>query len=356
MKRILLFFLFVVAFIIESNAQFTRYIIKLKNKGGTAYTFANPIAYLSQRAIDRRTKYSIAIDSTDLPVTPSYLTQIKNVPNVTVLNVSKWLNSITIQTSDVNAITAINGFSFVQSVNNIAARMAGNSDTHIEKFEKETSAILPPAERTGQILSDYYNYGTNSFNEIHLHNAEFLHNIGLRGQGMRIAILDAGFFHYTSLPAFDSANMSGQFLDTWDFVARESSVIEDNAHGMYCLSTIAANIPGQFIGKAPKANFYLYITEDVSSEYPIEEFNWACGAERADSSGAEIISSSLGYTTFDNAIFNHSYADMNGNTTMAAIAADLAAKKGLLVFIANGNDGGSTWHYLGTPADADSAV
>ena len=169
---------------------------------------------------------------------------------------------------------------------------------------------------------------------------------------MQIAILDGGFFHYTTLSAFDSANINGQFLDTWDFVAREPSVVEDDSHGMSCLSTIVANIPGQFIGKAPKANFYLYRTEDVASEYPIEEHNWACGAERADSSGAEVISSSLGYTTFDNASFNHTYADMNGNTTMAAIAADLAAKKGLLVFIANGNEGNGSWHFLSTPADA----
>jgi serine protease AprX len=365
MKRILLFFLFIIAIASESGAQFTRYIVKLKNKGGTPYTFTNPTAYLSQRAIDRRSKYSIAIDSTDLPVTPSYLTQIRNVPNVTVLNVSKWLNSVTIQTSDANAITAINGLPFVQSVNGIAAKIAGNSGLYIDKFQKETSTMLSPAERTEQIFSDYYNYGTNSFNEIHLHNAEFLHNIGLRGQGMRIAMLDGGFFHYTSLPAFDSANTNGQFLDTWDFVARESSVVEDIAHGMFCLSTIAANIPGQFVGKAPKASFYLYRTEDAPTEFLIEEHNWACGAERADSSGADVISTSLGYTTFDSIIVNsvkvanpddHTYADMNGNTTMGAIAADLAAKKGLLVFVANGNDGGSSWHFLSTPADADSAV
>ena len=125
---------------------------------------------------------------------------------------------------------------------------------------------------------------------------------------------------------------------------------------MSCFSTIAANIPGQFVGKAPQANFWLYQTEDNSSEYPIEEFNWACGAEKADSSGADVISSSLGYSTFDNASLNHAYGDMNGNTTMAVIAADLAAKKGLLVFVSNGNFGASAWHYLSTPADGDSVI
>jgi hypothetical protein len=125
---------------------------------------------------------------------------------------------------------------------------------------------------------------------------------------------------------------------------------------MNCFSTIAANIPGQFIGKAPKASFWLFKTEDDASEYPIEEFNWVCGAERADSSGADVISSSLGYYDFDNASLNYTYADMNGNTTISAKGADLAAKKGLLVLSALGNTGNSTWKFLISPSDADSVI
>ena len=112
MKKLLPLVLFSILFVDESQAQFTRYLVKLKNKNGTPFTFANPLAYLSQRAIDRRTKYGIAIDSTDLPVTPSYVTQIRSVPNVTFLNVSRWMNAVTIQTTDPNAINTINGFSF----------------------------------------------------------------------------------------------------------------------------------------------------------------------------------------------------------------------------------------------------
>jgi hypothetical protein len=356
MKKILPVFLFSLFLVSESQAQFTRYLVKLKNKNGTPFTFANPIAYLTQRSIDRRIRYGIAIDSTDLPVTPSYVTQIRNVPNVTVLNVSKWLNSISILTTDANAINTISGFSFVQSVSGFAARMSENGQSNRDKFEDEASIITPPnTGRPAEIESDYYNYGTASFNEIHLHNAEFLHNIGLRGQGMRVALLDAGFTGYSNLKSFDSMNLNSQLLGTWDFVSGNTDV-NDHSHGMMCLSIIVANIPGQFIGKCPKANFYLYRTEDAPTEYPIEEHNWSCGAERADSNGTDVISTSLGYTTFDNASLNHTYNDMNGNTTMCAIAADLAAKKGLIVFAANGNDGSGTWHYLGTPADGDSVV
>jgi hypothetical protein len=341
----------------HTSAQFTRYIIKLKDKNGSPYSISDPAAYLSQRAIDRRTRYSIAIDSIDLPVNPSYVTQIKNVPGVTVLNVSKWLNAVTIQTADANALNAINGFSFVRSTSGIAAKKGRSNpvDWQDSKFDDDFLPIDNSNRRTSKTNGDYYDYG-NSFDEIHLHNGEFLHNIGLRGRGMQIALLDNGFNNYISFDAFDSVNANNQVLGTWDFVAREQNVSDDGSHGMSCFSTIAANIPGQFIGKAPQANFWLYQTEDNSSEYPIEEFNWACGAEKADSSGADVISSSLGYATFDDASLNHTYADMNGNTTMAVIAADLAAKKGVLVFVSNGNFGTSAWHFLSTPADGDSVI
>src|SRR4030095_3435870 len=120
MKKLILVLIGSCLLFTDIHAQFTRYVVKLKNKGGSPFSLSTPLAYLSQRAIDRRTRYSIAIDSTDLPVTPSYVTQLRNVPNVTVLNISKWHNSVTIQTTDPNAITTINGLSFVQSVAAIA--------------------------------------------------------------------------------------------------------------------------------------------------------------------------------------------------------------------------------------------
>jgi len=298
------------------------------------------------------------LDSTDLPVNPSYVAQVKNVSNVTLLNISKWFNAVTIQTSDATAIAAINSFAFVKSTSAIAARTE-HSQPPIENSKIESNFVPMDANaRTRNISADYYNYGTNSFNEIHLHNGEFLHNVGLRGKGMQIAILDNGFNNYTSgsLHAFDSANANNQVMGTWDFVAREQNVSDDGTHGMACFSTIVANIPGQFVGMAPQSSFWLYQTEDNSSEYPIEEFNWSCGAEKADSAGADVITTSLGYSTFDNPSLDHTYANMDGNTTMCAIAADLAAKKGMLVFAAVGNSGTDSWHYLATPSDGDSVI
>ena len=312
----------------EIHAQFTRYVVRLKNKGGNPFSLSTPSSYLSQRALDRRTRYGIAIDSTDLPVTPSFVTQIAAVANVTVLNVSKWHNSIAIQTSDPNAITTINGLAFVQSVSPIAARTQNINNGKLDVVEQP----YVPSQRGTDITADYFNYGAGSLAEINLHKGQFLHNIGLRGQAMLIALLDGGFFNYNILGAMDSIILNNQVKDTWDFYSRNSIVSDDHPHGMQCLSTIAAYIPGQFIGMAPKANFVLYRTEDVNSEYPIEEFNMVCGMERADSAGADVISASLGYSDFDNPALNHTYADMNGNTTLAAVGADLAAKKRDFIF------------------------
>jgi serine protease AprX len=352
MKKSLLLFSIVFLFASQVPAQFTRYVIRLKDKGATTFSLATPADYLSTRAIARRTHYSIALDSTDLPVPASYISQIQQIPNVTVLNTSRWLNTISIQTNDANALNAINALPFVSNSTAVAGRAYNRSRS---KEEIETFPL--DANREEGTLGDFFSYGNASFNEIHLHNGEFLHNIGLRGQGMDITIIDGGFANYTGLHAFDSVNLNGQVKTTWDFVAGNASVVEDNSHGMMCFSTIAANIPGQFVGKAPKASFNLFRTEDVASEYPIEEFNWVCGAERADSTGSDIISSSVGYGYLFNApVADYPYSNFNGDTNMSAIGADLAAKKGLLIFVAAGNSGNDYWHYIVTPADADSVI
>lgn len=344
----------ILTFSLCSNAQYSRYIIRFSDKGSNPYSISNPSAYLSAKAIERRTRYNIAIDSTDLPVTPRYIDSVRLAGNVTILNTSKWLNQLAIRTTDVAALAKIRTFPFVISADEIAAREI--STPTFNKFSLEESMLnTPVGTRASNTTDNFYNYG-KSFAQINIHQTQFLHNHGFRGEGMLMTVLDAGFFRFTTLPTFDSIRNNGQVLGTWDFVANETSVDEDNSHGMQCLSTIAANMPGVFVGSAPKASFYLYRTEDVASEYPIEEQNWAAGMERADSIGVDITSTSLGYTQFDRAQFNHTYADMNGNTTIAARAADFAAKKGMMVVVAAGNEGTSSWHYISTPADADSAV
>jgi len=357
MKRFWIGFLMVL-FFLQGQSQLTRYLVKFTDKGGSSFQIANPTAFLSEKSIERRTRSGILIDSTDLPVSQKYIDSLRNVPNVTVMNISKWLNQVSIQTNDPAAIDKINSFHFVKTTSPIASIAApGSTDQFLQKSGHTISPLQEQLLlRSSASQENYFEYGEKALNEMNMHNAVFLHNIGLRGQGMDIAMLDAGFFNYNTLDAMDSIVANGQIKETWDFVNNESNVANDNAHGMQCLSIISANLPGKFIGKAPKANFYLFVTEDVSSEYPIEEHNWVCGAERADSAGADIISSSLGYYRFDDPSLNYTYQQMDGNTTIAVQGADLAAKKGILVFNAAGNEGSGAWKYIMTPADGDSVV
>jgi len=338
----------------DLHAQFNRYIIRLTNKSGNSYSLSNPTAFLSQRAIDRRLRYNIPLDETDLPIPPRYLDSIRQAGSVTILNTSKWLNQVCISTSDAAALTQISGFPFVATVEPIAARLQ-DGRRPVNKRLDLTRSEEPVTPTTPLSSSDYYAYGS-SYNQVRLHNAEFLHNLGFRGQNMRIAVMDAGFRNLLSLPTFDSIRNNGQVLETWDYVDQQASVDEDDSHGMKCLSTIAANMPGNFVGTAPGASFLLYRTEDAFSEYPVEEQNWTAAAERADSLGADLFSTSLGYTSFDNPQFDYSYSDMTGNRTLMARAANLAAKKGILVVAAAGNEGNSSWRYIATQGDADSAL
>ena len=337
---------------IHSHAQFSRYIIKFKDKAGTPFSINDPSKFLSAKAIQRRYKQHISIDETDLPVNANYIDSVRLTGSVTILDQSKWLNQVCIATTDAAALDKINHFSFVIASQPLM-RPVSNQSPDNNKFNEEVTGIF--TNQGSNNINDFYTYG-NSTGQIHIHEGEYLHNKGYHGEGMLMAILDAGFYHYLSLPAFDSVRNNGQVKETYDFVNNETSVDEDHAHGMQCFSIIAGNVPGQLIGSCPKASYYLYRTEDVSSESPVEEQYWTAAAERADSIGVDVITTSLGYNTFDNPVFNHTYADMNGNTTIIAKAADLAAKKGILVLVAAGNEGNKTWHFIISPADADSVL
>ncbi|WP_132053971.1 S8 family serine peptidase [Pseudocnuella soli] len=330
-------------------ADAQQYIVYFNRKAPTTYSLSQPEAYLSARSVERRQRHSIPTDSTDLPVPATFIEALQQVPGVQVRNISRWLNAASIQVNDANALAQIGNLPFVQRQQKVSSVLWPGTGIFKKQLGAEgTQAIVGTEE-------DVYHYG-GAQTQINMHHGQFLHNIGLRGEGIHLGMLDAGYFRYNTLPAFDSVRLNNRIIETWDFVAREASVAEDHSHGMQCFSIIAANIPGQMVGSAPQAFFYLYRSENAATETLVEEFNWVCAAERLDSVGGDVISSSLGYNQFDNAADNHTYRDLDGNTTIAARGADMAAKKGLLVVNAAGNSGADAWKYLTTPADGDSVL
>ena len=228
-----------------SFGQYTKYVVKFYNKNNSPYQLNKPGKYLSQKSINRRTRYNISIDSSDLPVNPSYISQVLSQGAVSYLSQSKWLNQVLIYTTSASAIDAIKKLSFVRKV--IAVGPSSTTNKTIENKFKETVSPLNTGISTNATTANKYDYG-NSYNQVHIHNGEFLHNKGLTGKNIVIAIIDAGFYHYKTIAAFDSARAHQQFLGEKDFVDFDNSVNEDDSHGEYCLSIIAANVPGKMVG------------------------------------------------------------------------------------------------------------
>ena len=363
-KRIY-FLILLMGYCIPATAQYSRYIVQFTDKKGTPYMLDNPSAYLSSKSIQRRAKQNIQTDSSDLPITPAYINSIRSVPNVQVLNYSKWLNQVLIKTTDPSALAIINTFSFTRQVAPVALAVNHRKeDTSSAKTDKafilqrnESVTAEKLVDTIAGIVTNHFDYAY-SYPQIHIHKGEYLHNLGFYGEGVVIAVLDGGFAGYLTNPAFDSLRLNNQVLGTYDYVNRKQSVNEENEHGAFCLSIIAANEPGKIVGAAPKAKFWLFKTEDVNSEYPVEEQNWIAAAEFADSAGADMISTSLGYAYFDDSSLNHSYATRNGHTTMITRAANFAVAKGMIVTASAGNSGDANDErkYIGSPADADSVL
>ncbi len=196
-------------------------------------------------------------------------------------------------------------------------------------------------------------YGA-AYHQINMLNADLLHQMGFRGEGITISSMDNGFYNADNIHAYDSVRP--RIMGTWDFVNNEPNVYNDGSHGENTFSCMAANIPDTFIGTAPDANFYLFVTEDDNAEWVMEEYNWAAAAVVADSVGAQVFSTSLGYTEFDGGIGNHTHSDLNGHSTVITNAGNLAFGKGILVLNSAGNEGANSWHYISAPADGDSIL
>ena len=365
MKRFYFVILLCIAFAARSNAQYIRYAVQLKDKKGTAYSISQPSAFLSARSIQRRTRQNIPIDSADLPVSQVYLDSISMISGVRIMYTSKWLNNVLVEIPDSASLAKINSFPFVFHLTPVAITPPIHGQPAISKNIEEERPVLAGASAANvfrmfsgnAMLDDTINYGAN-YPQVHIHEGEYLHKLGFRGQGMTIAILDGGFRNYLTNPAFDSLRANNQILGEYDFVNNKTSVNEEHPHGANCFSILASNMPGQIIGTASKANYYLFKSEDVNSEKPIEEQFWVAAAERADSAGADMISSSLGYSNFDDTTLNLNYAQRDGKTAPVTIGANMAVKKGMIVTCSSGNSGGlnSDFKYVLCPADGDNVL
>jgi subtilisin family serine protease len=351
MKRNLLIIL-IIGVVFNSFSQIApdKYYIQFTDKDGSQYSIDNPSEFLTQRAIERRIRQGIEIVENDIPVNANYLQGVADI-GIDLLNATKWLNGVTVYTTNPALIEQIEALPYVSG----SVKFNYSKNYNNNKFKNVISEPLNTnTDNRGDKSMQSMDYG-DAFGQIDQLNGIILHDAGFQGEGMVIAVLDAGFTGAEEHPVLEFLFENDRILGSKDFVYIGGSVYTDSEHGKMVLSCMGGNLPGVMIGTAPQAEYWLLRSEEAPHENIIEEYNWMSAAEFADSVGADVINSSLGYIAFDNPIFDHTHEALNGDSTVVTRAADFAASKGILVVNSAGNSGGSSsFPWIGAPADGDS--
>ena len=339
MKKIFLMFVILISYLSYSQEDAWVYF---RDKPNSQYYFSNPLQMLSQRALDRRITQNIPLDILDIPIHQAYIDQISSISGITVKAKSKWLNCLHIRGTQVN-IQALSLLSFVDHVSfanrtlNVGGRFSNSTTFNSVNKVLETQVS--------------YNYGTSA-NQIQMLNGHLLHQQNYTGTGKIIAVLDAGFPGVDVAQPFQRLRDNNQILGGYNFVDRSSNFYSMSNHGTMVLSTMGGYADNQLVGTAPDASYYLFVTEDTSSENPLEESLWVEAAEMADNLGADVINTSLGYFGYDNPNYSHTYTDMNGITAFSSRGANIAFSRGMIVVVSAGNTGNSANVHIVAPADA----
>lgn len=335
-KKILLFFLLYSCCIVAQEDAWVYF-----NDKPNAQTFLdNPLSMLTQRALDRRMNQGIALDITDAPVEQSYFDNVATATGIVVKAKSRWLNCLHVRgsISDIQALTALPFVHHIRFANNaLNAKTSASYSTSVVNKQMETAAN--------------FTYG-NSANQIQMLNAHLLHQADYTGNGKIIAVLDSGFIGVDTVVPFNRLFANSLYLGGYNYVAGNTNVFTAHNHGTMTLSCMVGYVDGQLVGTAPDAQYYLFVTEDVAGENPVEESYWVQAAEEADRLGVDVISSSLGYFEYDNPTYSYTYSDMTGNLAFASQGANLAFSKGMIVVASAGNSGAGAEPHVGVPGEA----
>ncbi|MCK4922800.1 MAG: S8 family peptidase [Bacteroidales bacterium] len=342
------FFYTIVILFISGNTFSQRmspehYWIPLSDKENNSFTLNSPGEFLSDRSILRRQKTNIPIIEQDLPVSDFYIDSLKSL-GLKIIGSSKWLNGVVVETSDYLLIDSL---PYLDFVNNFSTEY-DNFSADLLEFESNYLNV----ENNFTTVSDY----GSSHTQLNILGGLGLHELGFRGKGLQIAVLDAGFYKVDSFGYFNNLWENNQIIAHRDLINPTGNIFRESSHGMSVLSTMSVNAPGQYIGSAPEASYILIRSEDVSRETKVEEAYWIFAAEYADSIGADIITSSLGYSKFDFPEMNYQWDNLTENTAFVTRAAEIAFSKGIIVVTSAGNEGNKEWQKINMPADGEHVL
>ena len=318
-----------------------KYRISLKDKAATEYSLKKPEKYLSAKAIERRRKQNLPIDSTDLPVCRKYIDEIRK-QGVKIVVTGKWDNFVTVSCNDTTLIDCIAALPFVLSTEKVwISPGAGKPSMATERDSVLNQPTIHPDSIYGRAIT-----------QIQMSNGDKLHEAGFKGQGMTIAVIDAGFHNVDKITAMQNIRILG----TKDFVNQQADIFAESSHGMSVLSCIGMNRPDIMTGTAPEASFWLLRSEDEYSEHLVEQDYWSAAVEFADSVGVDVINTSLGYYSFDDKSKNYKYRDLDGRHALMSRQASHIADKGMILVCSAGNSGAGSWKKITPPGDADNVL
>ncbi len=316
------------------------YWIYFKDKAGSTYRIDRPEDFLSIASIERRAWQGLEIDERDLPLTQAYIDEISSM-GIVLRHRSRWLNGAVMTNITKAQYLEVLALPFVDSI----------------PWEPSPDKTYLPPKPDGQRFSDRlelppdYDYGL-AREQVLMLETDRLHNLGFTAAGVGIAVLDAGFRNVDSLPAFTSMIEEGRLKGGRNFVRKRALFRESSTHGMYVLSIIGADWDGNLVGTAPDAHFFLCMTENPDQESRLEEVAWIEAAEYIDSLGYDVVNTSLGYNLFDDPIYDYSYSNMDGQSTLISRAASLLSSRGIIGCNSAGNSGEKPWLHITAPADA----
>ncbi len=323
------------------------YKVNFTNKNGTSHLLSDPTTFLSPRAILKKNRHQIDIDSLDLPVSSLYVDEIVDMTAAGIHGTSRWLNAAYFITPDTNFISAVDTLDYVSSIEKIAFYPLGYGD------------ILPEEASEWDEEPDHankqYDYG-NAVQVMNMHNAQRLHINDYTGNNAMIAILDNGFEDVNIIQSLGHVFTTGRLKGTHNFVRPALDIYSTGSHGTKMMSILASLDSSVLVGTAPDAEYVLLVTEDRRSEKLIEIENYVMGIEFSDSMGVDVVTSSIGYNTFDDFNDNYSLSELDGKTCPASIAATIGARKGLIIVTSVGNEADGFWDHILFPADADSIL
>ncbi len=338
----------IMCIVMQAQIAPDKYWVQFADKNNSPYSIERPEEFLSERSIERRVNYGISIDEKDIPVNPSYLKAVSDAGAI-ILNPSKWLNGVTIETTDENVVKAIEALPYVKKTRSLY-------DEPLKQMLKERAYTNETYINNNVSKNKFRNHYGSASTQIELLNGVKLHEMGYQGEGIWIGICDSGYEGVDTHSAFDNMREENRLLGTRDFVYKNGIVYSDHHHGTSCLSLMAAYLPNTYVGTAPKASYFLCRTENVNSENIIEEYNWVSAAEFMDSLGIDIISTSLGYISFDDSQMTHEYSDFDGETCVITRGAEIACSRGILCVSAAGNEGDTDFPYVGAPGDGKNVL